>query len=288
MDKIDLLLVDDEDDFRQVTSETLSRRGFNIRQAESGDKALQLIDESVPHVVLLDLRMQGKGGIDTLTEIRKKHPDLPVIILTGHGEFESAMDSIRLKVVDFLQKPIDVEKLAALIKKRLDGGKRTLTERNISALMVPVTSYRIVYEDQTVAEVIQDLRDAMFRDVEGKVEQHGHRSILVYDRQNNYSGCLRINDFLDLVLPSFLKTSPYSSYFTGMFLAQCKLIGNQPIRDLLQTQRSIDIHAPLMEAVYFMVNENLINLPVMKDGRLVGVLRDKDILLEIADIVSNR
>jgi DNA-binding response OmpR family regulator len=287
MEKIHLLLVDDEEDFREATSEALSRRGFNVRMAENGNRALELIETALPDIVLLDLRMKEKDGIDTLTEIRQKYQDLPVIILTGHGELDAAMDSIRLKVVDFLQKPVDVEQLAVLIKKRLRGGKRTLVERSISALMVPITSYRVVYEEQTIAEVMTVLKEAMFSSVEGKIEERGHRSALVYDRKKNFVGCLCINDIFDMILPTFLKESPYSSYFTGMFLAQCKLIGNQPIKKLIRKE-AIDVQAPLMEAVYLMATKRLINIPVINKGDIVGVLRDKDLFMEVADIICLR
>lgn len=285
MNSIRLLLVDDEADFREATSEALSRRGYEVRLAESGFQALELIEASLPDIVLLDLRMKGKDGIDTLTEIRQKYQDLPVIILTGHGEFDNALDSIKLKVADFLQKPVDIEKLARLIRKRLKSGKRTLVERSIGELMVSVSSYGVVYDDQTVMAVMQELKEAMFRDVEGRVTERGHRSVLVYDRQKNFVGCLRINDILDLILPSFLKESPYSSYFTGMFLAQCKLLGNQPINGFIR-QETIDREAPLMEAVYLMATKRLINLPVVYNGTVVGVLRDKDLFFEAFNIIN--
>lgn len=287
MEKIHLLLVDDEEDFREATSEALSRRGFTVRLAEDGVQALELIEEALPDVVLLDLRMKEKGGIETLVEIRRKHQELPVIILTGHGELDAAMDSIRLKVVDFLQKPVDVEQLAVLIKKRLDGEKRALVERGISELMVPISSYRVIHEEQTVAQVVTVLKEAMFSSVVGKIQERGHRSALVYDKYNNFVGCIRINDILDLVLPRFLKESPYSSYFTGMFLAQCKLIGHQPIKDLIRNE-TIDLQAPLMEAVYLMATKRLINLPVISEGSIVGVLRDRDLFMEVADILCLR
>ncbi|MBU1495221.1 MAG: response regulator, partial [Actinobacteria bacterium] len=91
MEIIKLLLVDDEDEFREATAQVLERRGFQVAQADSGEKALQEISASLPQIVILDLRMEGMDGIATLQEIRKTHPKLPVIILTGHGAFEDAI-----------------------------------------------------------------------------------------------------------------------------------------------------------------------------------------------------
>ncbi len=218
MKEIELLLVDDEAEFREATARALERRGFRVIEAESGERALERIGSAAPDIVVLDLRMEGMDGIDTLTRIRKERRDLPVVILTGHGRFDDVLQGINLNIVEFLQKPVDVERLAALIRKLLsEGTKKPLRERTIGELMVPVSSYRRVYGDQPVREVIAELREAMFQNVTGKVAEQGHRSLLVFDRQENFLGCLRV---IDLVLPSFLRESPYSSYFTGMFLAQ--------------------------------------------------------------------
>jgi DNA-binding response OmpR family regulator len=287
MKEIELLLVDDEAEFREATARALERRGFRVIQAESGERALERIGSGAPDIVVLDLRMEGMDGIDTLTRIRQERRDLPVIILTGHGRFDDVLQGINLNIVDFLQKPVDVERLATLIRKLMsEGRKKPLRERTIGELMVPVSSYRRVYGDQPLREVIVELREAMFQNVTGKVAEHGHRSVLVFDRQEMFLGCLRIIDFIDLVLPTFLRESPYSSYFTGMFLAQCKMVGNQPVSEVLGSQPTVDIDAPLMEAVYLMVGNYLINLPVMKDGEIVGLLRDKDLLLEIAAAIA--
>jgi DNA-binding response OmpR family regulator len=287
MKEIALLLVDDEAEFREATARALQRRGFRVLQAESGERALEQIRSEPPDIVVLDLKMEGMDGIDTLTRIRELQRGLPVIILTGHGSFDDVLQGMNLNIVDFLQKPVDVERLAALVRRLLSEGRQTrLRERTIGELMVPVDSYRRVYGDQPVREVIVELREALFQKVTGKVAEQGHRSVLVFDRQENFLGCLRITDLIDLVLPAFLRDSPYASYFTGMFLAQCKTVGNQPVSEVLGSQPTVEIDAPLMEAVYLMVGNYLINLPVTRDGELVGVLRDKDLLMEIAGAIA--
>lgn len=284
--KIRLMLVDDEDEFRAATGRALSRRGFEIVEAESGERALEMLSDTRPDLVVLDLRMEGLDGIDTLGEIRETNPDLPVIILTGHGQLDDALSGIRLKIVDFLQKPVDVEKLAARIRGLLAGSRvKTLEEGTVARLVVPVSSYMRVYEDEPVAAVIRAMRETMLVSVPGSVIDHGHRTVLVFDRQENFLGAVRISDVLKLVQPTFLE-SPYSSFFTGMFLAQCKLIGSRTAGELVYKNIRIDVDAPLMEAVHLMVFNNLINLPVMRNGKLAGLLRDKDLLMEIAETLG--
>lgn len=278
-----LLLVDDEDDFRRATSKTLNRRGFSVTEAANGEEALEAIRRECPDIVLLDLKMPGMSGIETLQHIREIEASLPVIILTGHGDFEAAMASIKLEVVDFLQKPVDVDQLGRRIRTLLErGAEKPLRERTIAELMAPPSSYPRLYVDQPVAVALETLRKAFFQPVSEEAPTGQVRSALVYDRDEKLLGLIRFVDLLKLVLPSFLEDSPYATFFTGMFLAQSKVIGKRNIRELMGEQVFVEVNAPLMEAVHLMVNHHLITLPVMKQGELVGILRERDIIVEIA------
>jgi DNA-binding response OmpR family regulator len=287
MKNIQLLLVDDEADFRAVTSRVLSRRGFDVVEAASGDQALLRVKEKVPDVVVLDLKMEGMDGIETLTAIRKDHPALPVLILTGHGSFQDAMAGISLEIVDFLQKPADIDKLALRIRRLLaKEHHEALRERSVGELMVPIDSYARVYEDEPLAAAVRAIQESFSMKVSGRVAEQGHRSVLVFDRRDKFVGLLRIADIIRLVLPSFLRDSPYSSYFTGMFLAQCKTVGNLRVADLVDEPCYVTTDTPLMEVVNLMVTESRINLPVRERGEVVGIIRDKDLLTEIAQYMG--
>ncbi len=279
-----VLLVDDEDVFRQSTAKLLARRGFLVEEAASGQQALASLQRSIPDAVVLDLRMPGMDGIATLQQIRAIAPDLPVIILSGHGQYDDAVASIKLAVVDFLQKPVDIELLAARIHYAHEHGQRVvLRERTIAELMVPPDSYRRLYVDQPVADAVEALKETFFAPREhSDATQERLRSVLIFDRSDRFVGILRFPDLLKLVLPPFFTNLPYTSYYTGMFLAQCKLMGNRKIADLLEEPVSVAEDAPLIEAVHLMVIHHLINLPVMRAGHLVGIIREKDIILEIA------
>lgn len=285
MEEIKLLLVDDEEEFRLATGRALARRGFQVSEADSGERALESIRASRPDVVVLDLCMDGMDGIETLTELRKESPDLPVIILTGHGGLDDAVAGIKLAVVDFLQKPVAVERLASHVRRLLSGRRGPLRERTIEELMLPASSFRRIYDDQPVRELLHEMGDSLHLHLAGKLSERGHLSVIVFDRQERFAGCVYINDLLDLLIPSALKSSPYSSYFTGMFLAQCKLVGNHLVGDLHYQVHAIDLQAPLMEAVHLMVSQRLFDLPVLQEGRLVGMLRNRELLLEITDAV---
>jgi CheY-like chemotaxis protein len=281
---IKLLLVDDEDDFRRATTAALSRRGFTITEAADGAAALAAVQAARPDIVLLDLKMPGLSGIETLRRIREIDPALPVIILTGHGDFEAAVAGIKLEIVEFLQKPFDVDVLGRRIRSLLEQGpaRRPLKERTIAELMVSPSTYPHIMVDRPVVTALEVLQRA-FSESADKDRRSGEvRSALVYGQNSKFLGIIRFNDLLTLLLPPFLGESPYTTYFTGMFLAQCKVLGNRSITELVGDPVVVDVDAPLMEAIHLMVRHHLINLPVVRAEELVGILRGRDIILEVA------
>lgn len=278
-----LLLVDDEIDFRKATSDTLQRRGFDVTEAADGETAIELIRHERPDVVLLDLKMPGLSGIETLQKIREIEPNLPVIILTGHGDFETAMAGIKLEIIDFIQKPVDIDLLGSRIRTLLERGEEEpLREPTIAEIMAPPSLYPRVYIDEPLISVLKTIHSAYIKPIPEGSRFGQVRSTLVYDREENFVGLVRFSDLLKLVVPSYLEDSPYASFFTGMLLAQCKIIGHANISSLVSKQVFVDLDAPLMEAVHLLVEHKRINLPVIKNGKLVGIIRGRDIILQIA------
>ncbi len=280
--KTRILLVDDEADFRAAASRALQRQGFDIAEAESGEQALVMIREAPPELVVLDLRMEGMDGISTLEEIRKSHPDLPVIILTGHGEFADAMAGIQFRIADFVQKPVNLKLLGKRIQALLEGERGLpLREKSIAELMVSAEGFARIYLDQSTREVVEILREMSEpKRFDGMDPRRG--TLLVFDSADRFVGMIRLRDIVWMMVPHFLYDSPYSSYFTGMFLAQTKVMGKQSIEKLIRRRAIVDIDAPLMEAVHAMAKDRVGVIPIVKKGQLVGILRDEDIFAEIA------
>ncbi len=279
---IKLLLVDDEEEFRDAASTALGRQGLLVTEADSGERALEILRVSKPDIVVLDLKMGGMDGIATLREIRQTDQDLPVIILTGHGRYEDALAGIQLGVVDFVQKPVDLKRLGAQIREMVAaGGRLPLKEKTISQLMVPEALYHRIYGDQTVREAVSALQAAQRRQMPEGDPDRGRRVLLVLDRDDRFVGLLRAQDIVQALIPRWLDT-PYSSFFTGMFLAQAKVIGDLPIKEFIRTPASIDVERPLMEAAYLLASQHLSHLAVMREGQLIGMLRPEDLYKEIA------
>ena len=112
-----LLLVDDEAGFVEVMRKRLARRGVEVTGALSGQEAIQILRRQDFDVSVVDLKMEDMDGIEVLDIFKKMVPDMPVIMLTGHGSEQAAKDGLRKGAFDYLLKPCELEDLLAKIKQ---------------------------------------------------------------------------------------------------------------------------------------------------------------------------
>lgn len=115
--KIRILLVDDEKEFVETLAERLRTRDFDVTTAFSGDEALEKLNEYNFDVTILDVKMPGMDGIDALREIKKLKPLTEVLMLTGHGTIETAIEGMKIGAYDFLLKPCEMDVLLDKINK---------------------------------------------------------------------------------------------------------------------------------------------------------------------------
>ncbi len=123
-----ILIVDDELSICQTLGGLLADEGFEIMTALNGYEALKIIEETSPDLVLLDIWMHGIDGMETLKEIKKKHPYIQVIMITGHGRIDTAVSAIKLGAYDFIEKPLSIDRVIVAINNALNF--RRLQEEN--------------------------------------------------------------------------------------------------------------------------------------------------------------
>ena len=137
-----VLLVDDEVPFVETMTKRLTKRELDVLQAFDGEEAMAALDaNSTIEVVILDVKMPGKDGIEVLQDIKKAHPLVEVIMLTGHATVESAIDGMKLGAADYLMKPCDVDILIGKVSEAAIK-KREHEEKIIEARMKEITSRR--------------------------------------------------------------------------------------------------------------------------------------------------
>lgn len=120
-----VLLVDDEKDFVEMLSLRLQETGERVTPAYNGKECLETLEKKNIDVVILDIKMPGMDGIETLREIKRKHPLAEVIMLTGHGTTETAVQGMKLGAYDYLLKPADFEDLTS----KLEGARKRKDEQ---------------------------------------------------------------------------------------------------------------------------------------------------------------
>ena len=125
MEKIRLLLVDDEEDFRITLANRLGKREYEVTQVENGCQALEAIKTRRIDVAIVDVKMPGMDGLETLREMKRLDSGIEVIMLTGHASVESGIEGMRLGAFDYIMKPCDIHDLVLKIE---DAFQRKLAQ----------------------------------------------------------------------------------------------------------------------------------------------------------------
>lgn len=152
-----VLVVDDEASIRKSLSGILEDEGFNVICASNGYEALKLVESEAPDIVLLDIWMQGMDGIETLKEIKKDSPFLPVIMISGHGNIETAVKATKMGAFDLIEKPLSIDKVILAINnalnfRRLEEENRYLRKKTIEKHSITGNSPAVVALKNQIAQ----------------------------------------------------------------------------------------------------------------------------------------
>ena len=115
-----VLIIDDEAGIRQALKQVLEYEGMDVKVASSGGEGISTYGEYRPHLVFLDVKMAGLDGLETLTRLRDIDPDAVVIMISGHGTIATAVDATQRGAFDFLEKPLDTDRLLVTVRNALD------------------------------------------------------------------------------------------------------------------------------------------------------------------------
>jgi DNA-binding NtrC family response regulator len=147
MKKMRMMIVDDEERFLSTMKKLLFKKGYDVVTASSGAEALEIMSVQNIHVVILDVKMPGMDGNETLREIKKRFPLTEVIMLTGHATMESAVEGLKSGAMDYLMKPADLDEI---IKKAEDAFEK------IQSLEEKIRVARMRKIMKSPSEIIQD------------------------------------------------------------------------------------------------------------------------------------
>jgi two-component system, NtrC family, nitrogen regulation response regulator NtrX len=164
-----LLIVDDEESIRQSLAGILGDEGYEVVAAASGREALDLLSEAQPALVLLDIAMPDMDGIETLRRFKETRPEMQVIMITGHGTIDTAVQTTKMGAYDFLQKPLSLERVSLAVKHGLEEFR--LRQENESLKKSIERRYEIVGESAAIRTLKQQI--ALAGPTNGWVLIHG-------------------------------------------------------------------------------------------------------------------
>ena len=129
-----ILIVDDDPQLRQSFEKLLNEEGHRVRTAATGEAALDMVRDAAPDLVIMDVRLPGKSGLETFRAMHEVEPKLPVIIMTAYGTTETAIEATKMGAFEYVLKPFDIPDILALIAQALDAGRfmRSRVEMNVS------------------------------------------------------------------------------------------------------------------------------------------------------------
>jgi two-component system nitrogen regulation response regulator NtrX len=158
-----VLVVDDEQDIRSALQRVLEYEGMAVSEASSGAEALEQVAAREPDAVLLDIKMPRTDGLETLAELRRRKPDLPVVMISGHGTVATAVEATKLGAFDFMEKPLERERVLLVLRNALR--QRHLHEENRDLRL----AFEQRYEMIGASPALERLRGAIARCAPTKV-----------------------------------------------------------------------------------------------------------------------
>jgi DNA-binding response OmpR family regulator len=297
--KIKVLMVDDEEKFRETSSKILERKGFQTTIAANGDEAIHIIEKDPHDVVVLDIKMPGMDGHTVLSKLKSIAPETRVIMLTGHGGKVSAKISLDLGAFDYLNKPCDIDLLATKIINAYESVSQSpKVEKQVRDIMIHISDYTTITEDKTIQEAIIHLMKSFDHVISSsKLLKTGHRSILVFDSQNEeLKGILSILDLIGALRPAYLRmpkpsmaeSIQYSPMFwSGLFTTQAQSMAQMMVSELMSEDIPyIQANTNLMELADIMYRKQIRRMIVLNGQEIVGVVREQELFFEIASTLT--
>ena len=154
-----VLIIDDEPDHAEVLAESLERVGYDCVQANSGAEGAKLIERAEPNVILTDLRMAGLDGLAILRKAKQELPDAEVVVITGHGDVQTAVEAMRAGAANYLEKPVNLAELRAMVERAADKARLAQANRELKQQLDEKFGFEgLVGNSPRMRDVIQKLR----------------------------------------------------------------------------------------------------------------------------------
>ncbi|MDF1590303.1 MAG: response regulator [Desulfobacterales bacterium] len=266
-----VLIVDDEKRLAQGIAKLLNSRGIEALAVFSGRQALEAIKTGNEFdVVVLDVKMPGMTGIDSLVEIKKLAPGTEVIMLTGHASLDSGTQAMRCGAYDYLMKPCDIENLVEKINEayEVESIKRrpVLWQRN---LVKDLTLYS--FKKLKLDDPLKEALDIFSRETRNMVVEE----VYIQDRDNRFRGTVTKRD----LIVATEEAHPGRSFTWPDLMNNPDLLPQKPLKSVMHTVPPLTTtpDEPLTDVAHRMLQDNVRCMPVIEMGKVIGIVRLQDI-----------
>ncbi len=272
-----ILLVDDEERFLLTLARLLRKRSFEVITATTGSQALEALSSGADiGVVVLDVRMPGMDGLNTLRLIKHRHPASEVIMLTGQAALEDAIEALRAGAFDYIQKPCDIEELVAKIRSAssLEQIKRhpVLWPRSEAGEIILSGFVPLLPQDslKRALELFNRYRNG-----------EGAQMLFVVDDRRRLVGAISRGD----VLKAAEDLNPGEAVDWDWVCGHAEILAQTTVAQIMNRQAaSVSYSTSLAETARLMLRHHYDSMPATADGIVLGIIRFRDVLqyLQIA------
>ncbi|MBN1104506.1 MAG: response regulator [Deltaproteobacteria bacterium] len=269
-DKIRVLLVDDEEQFVKNMSRILKFRGFEVTTALSGYEAIDAIKYGGGFdVVVLDIKMPGMDGMETLGQVKKWAPDTEVIMLTGHATLSSGSQALQAGAYDYLMKPCDVEDLVEKIREAHEAERMrrhpVLWPRKLVREIV-LHEFAHLGTDTPLTEALELMRRG--------VGEEAVEEIFIVDEEKRLLGAVTKRELVDTAQ----KAHPQISLNWTRLIESPQWLPEKTLKEVMRHDPvSTQGNAYLTDAANQMLVHNVRSMPVVRAGKILGVIRLQDV-----------
>jgi two-component system, NtrC family, response regulator HydG len=158
-ERLKVLIIDDEPNHAEVVAESLERVGYDCTVATSGAQGARLIEDGVPNVILTDLKMDGMDGLAILRKAKQELPEAEVVVITGHGDVQTAVEAMRAGAANYLQKPVNLAELRAMVERAADRFRLAQANRELKQQLEERFGYEgLIGNSPRMLDVINKLK----------------------------------------------------------------------------------------------------------------------------------
>lgn len=278
MENVPILIIDDEPGILESLTEFLEDEGYEVHQADSGKKGLEIFQSLNSAVVMTDLRMPGMSGIEVIGEIRKLNEQTPIIVLTGYSSLQTAIDSIRLDVFEYIRKPVDLDHL----KDTLDRARANVhAARQVQQEMVDLRSQLEFFQRQWKDQL------AKFSEVEPLIHTGKLLAGILHNLNNPLGYIMGHSELLQILHPEIENIQAIQEQavrMKGIMATIMKKIKESQIRDA----EWLSLNDILREEVQFLESHPYFRIEIEKIWRLApGLPSVLGVAAEFSQIFGN-